>query len=80
MKMELFHRIGPGGDESARVRKFIADAGLSLLVEFSNVNYDEANKRWSAVSQTIPCLVADGRVFNGTDAIIEFLRQAALAP
>lgn len=77
MKMELFHQIGPGGDDSATVRRFVVEHGLSEQIEFSNVGYEETSKRWSKVSQVVPCLVTTDAVIEGKVNILAYLKTLA---
>lgn len=75
MKMELFHQIGSGGQDSAEVRKFIVERGLKDSIEFSNIGYEGAHARWSAVSKIIPCLLIGEKVIEGKDAILAYLNK-----
>jgi hypothetical protein len=81
MKLRLFHKIGPEGEDSASVRQFIVENALEDLVEFSNVGYDESRSALHELAGSgavAPVLIANGRVVAGKSAIIDWLKTNIL--
>jgi hypothetical protein len=81
MKLRLFHKIGDGGTDSAAVRQFLVDNGLTELVEFSNVGYEEsamALHELAGPDAQAPVLIANGKPVRGKSAIIDWLKTNLL--
>ena len=77
----MFHQIGPGGGESAEVRKFLVDNGLTDLVDFQNLKNANAQATLNHLLGSIeaPVLVVDsGRVLRGRAAIVDWLKTNVL--
>lgn len=74
MKTQLFHRIGEGGEDSARVRAYLVQKDLTDMVEFNNIGYEshlEALKKLTGGKAVAPTLITeDGQVVQGANAII----------
>ncbi len=80
MRLRLFHKIGDCGEDSAEVRKFLVDNGLTDLIEFSNIEYENPA---NAVKELVgaveaPVLVTDKKVLRGKSAIIDWLKTNIL--
>ena len=74
--LELFHRLDE--PRSARVRRWVADHGLTGAVRFRNVFYPEASADFAARGgNETPALWDGERLFTGPDLIIARL-QASL--
>lgn len=81
MNLRLFHKIGPDGAESAAVRQFIVDNGLSDLIRFSNVSYEEVRQdlfESAGPDAQAPVLMVEKRALFGKSAIIDWLKTNIL--
>ena len=81
MELVLYHQIGQAGDDSAAVRQFLVESGLTDLVEFKNIHYDGAREELRELLGQVesPVLVADKkRVLRGRSAIIDWLKTNVL--
>lgn len=72
--MKLFHRIGPGGEDSALVRTALVDKGLADDIEFCNIAFETHMRelRSTTGGEIVPVLLPDdGRpALIGKDAIL----------
>ncbi len=76
MKIKLYHRIGPNGEDSAAVRQFLVEHQLSEFVEFFNVNYPNSLAQLQSLTGTseAPVLVVDETPYSGRETILDWLR------
>lgn len=71
--LELFHSTTDGG-ESAPVRGFIVERGLTSIIRFRNVTYEEVTADFKARGGTRTPAVWDGeRLTEGREAVLRLL-------
>ena len=70
---ELFHAIADPA--SARVRRFVSEAGLHTAVKLRNVHYPEVQADFAARGgKTLPAVWDGERLYEGAEASIGRLR------
>ncbi len=76
-KWILFHQIGSGGEDSARVRKYLVEHQLTEHIQFLNIAYEGAQGKLRALIGAVetPVLIVGQQILRGSVPILQFLEK-----